>query len=101
RVEAKRPAAAPAKWRGLIGEYGWDHNILYVLEMDGKLYALIEWFFLYPLREESRDVYAFPDLGLYPGEKLIFTRDGKGRATKVVAASVTFARRQLDGEDGA
>jgi serine beta-lactamase-like protein LACTB len=101
RVETKRPAPAPAKWRGLIGEYGWDHNTLYVLEMDGKLYALIEWFFLYPLREESPDVYAFPDLGLYPGEKLIFTRDAKDKATKVVAASVTFTRRRLDGEDGA
>ena len=44
--------AAPAKWAGLIGEYGWDHNTLFILEKDGKLHALIEWFFLYPLEEE-------------------------------------------------
>src|SRR5207244_2026893 len=98
--ESAPPAPVPAKWRGLIGEYGWDHNTLYILEMDGRLYALIEWFFLYPLTQEKADVFAFPDFGLYPGEKLVFTRDGAGRATKVVAASVRFARRTLDGEDG-
>src|SRR5205823_6067739 len=86
--------------RGLIGEYGWDHNTLYILERDGKLYALIEWVFLYPLREESESVYAFPNFGLYPGEKLIFKRDASGKATSVEAASVLFPRRHLDGEDG-
>ena len=25
---------------GLIGEYGWDHNTLFILEKDGKLWAL-------------------------------------------------------------
>ena len=29
--------AAPERFRGLIGEYGWDHNTLYILERDGKL----------------------------------------------------------------
>jgi serine beta-lactamase-like protein LACTB len=101
RVEVSKPPTIPPKWRGLIGEYGWDHNTLYVLEKDGKLHALIEWFFLYPLTEESENVYAFPrDAGLYHGEKLIFSRDGKGKATKVEAASVVFERRRLDGEDG-
>jgi serine beta-lactamase-like protein LACTB len=101
RVEAKKPAAAPQKWRGLIGEYGWDHNKLFILEKDGKLHALIEWLFLYPLKEESDDVFAFPDgYGLYHGEKLVFKRDKSGRATEVEAASVVFKRRALDGEDG-
>src|SRR5205085_2612332 len=90
----------PAKWLGLIGEYGWDHNTLLILERDGKLNALIEWVFLYPLTEESADVYRFPDFGLYHGEKLIFTRDKDGRATQVEAASVVFPRRKLDGENG-
>jgi CubicO group peptidase (beta-lactamase class C family)/D-alanyl-D-alanine dipeptidase len=100
RVPVSKPAPAPAKWRGLIGEYGWDHNTLYVLERDGKLYALIEWVFLYPLREESESIYAFPNFGLYPGEKLIFKRDAGGKATSVEAASVLFPRRTTDGEDG-
>jgi serine beta-lactamase-like protein LACTB len=100
RVAVHKPVPAPAKWRGLIGEYGWDHNTLYILEKDGKLHALIEWFFLYPLEEETESVYRFPDFGFYHGEKLIFTRDRSGKATQVEAASVVFKRRRLDGEDG-
>jgi serine beta-lactamase-like protein LACTB len=101
RADAELPAPVPARWRGLIGEYGWDHNTLYVLEKEGRLHALIEWFFLYPLKEESENVYAFPaDAGLYHGEKLVFSRDRTGKATRVTAASVVFPRRKLDGEDG-
>ena len=94
KIAPSKPAPLPAKWAGLIGEYGWDHNILYILEKDGKLHALIEWFFLYPLEEVSADVFKFPASGLYDGEKLVFTRDRSGRATQVVAASVRFPRRQ-------
>jgi CubicO group peptidase (beta-lactamase class C family)/D-alanyl-D-alanine dipeptidase len=100
RIEAPKPEPPPAKWLGLIGEYGWDHNTLYILEKDGRLHALIEWFFDYPLTEESENVYAFPDFGLYHDEKLTFTRDPAGQATKVVAAGVTFDRRRIDGENG-
>ena len=113
------PPPPPPHWRGLIGEYGWDHNVLYVLERGGRLHALIEWFFLYPLTEISRDVYAFPDWGLYHGERLVFARGaarstaGEGtpdqdtapgtsadRATSVVAASVLFPRRDVGTEAG-
>lgn len=100
QTATSKPAPPPQHWLGLIGEYGWDHNTLYILERHGKLYALIEWIFLYPLEEKSADVYAFPDFGLYHGEQLIFTRDAKGNATRVEAASVVFERRKLRGEDG-
>ncbi|MBL8865187.1 MAG: serine hydrolase [Planctomycetia bacterium] len=100
KVAVPEHEAPRAKWLGLIGEYGWDHNTLYILERDGKLNALIEWVFLYPLTEESENVFAFPDFGLYHGEKLVFARDKSGRATKVEAASVTFHRRKVDGENG-
>jgi serine beta-lactamase-like protein LACTB len=98
RVEVPRPAPPTERWRGLIGEYGWDHQVMLVLERDGKLQVLIEWFFLYPLTEESENVFHFPDFGLYHGEKLIFTRDKNGRATKVNAANVVMERRKLDGD---
>ena len=118
------PPPPPPHWHGLIGEYGWDHNVLYILEREGRLHALIEWFFPYPLTEISRDVYAFPDRGLYHGEQLVFTRGadqdeaGRGeagqgtsdrgspggterdRATSVVAASVLFPRREVGTEAG-
>jgi serine beta-lactamase-like protein LACTB len=100
RVATTKPEPMPAKWAGLIGEYGWDHNTLYIFEKDGQLYSLIEWFFVYPLKEVAENVYAFPDFGLYLGEKLIFTRDKKGRATQVEAANVVFERRKIDGENG-
>ena len=99
-VPESKPAPAPARWLGLIGEYGWDHNTLYILEKDGRLYALIEWFFLYPLEEVSDNIFKFPDFGLYHGERLVFSRDAAGRATQVEAAKVVFARRRVDGEDG-
>jgi CubicO group peptidase (beta-lactamase class C family)/D-alanyl-D-alanine dipeptidase len=101
RAPISKPAPPPAHWQGLIGEYGWDHNVLFIHEKDGKLHALIEWFFNYPLTEISNDVYAFPDYGLYHGEKLIFTRDQNAKAMQVEAASVIFKRRHIDGEEGA
>jgi serine beta-lactamase-like protein LACTB len=100
RVATGKPDPSPAKWDGLLGEYGWDHNTLVILEKDGKLHALIEWFFLYPLEEVSENVYKFPDFGLYTGEKLVFTREAGGRATQVDAANVVFRRRPMDGENG-
>lgn len=101
RVAPKKPAPPPARWQGLIGEYGWDHNVLYIFEKDGKLWCLIEWFEFDPLEEVSADVYMFPATGgLYHGERLVFTRDSKGRATRVEAGGIVFERRRLDGEDG-
>ncbi len=100
RPEAGLPPEPPTRWTGLIGEYGWDHNVLYILEREGHLHALIEWFFLYPLEEIEPDVFAFPDWGLYHDERLVFERDGAGRATAVEAASVRFERRDVGTEAG-
>lgn len=100
RVPRTKPKPCPEKWRGLLGEYGWDHNTLVILERAGKLHALIEWFFLYPLKEVSANEFAFPQYGLYQGEKLIFRRDGRGRATHVEAANVVFKRREITGDNG-
>ena len=96
-VVAELPPDIPERWDGLIGEYGWDHNTLYILEKDEKLHALIEWFENYPLEERGDDRFAFPDYGLYHGEELVFERDANGRASAVVAASVRFARREVGG----
>lgn len=95
------PPAPPQKWDGLIGEYGEDHNVLYIYERAGQLHALIEWVEVDPLTEESDTVFAFPkDRGMYFGERLVFTRNAEGRATQVVAAGVTFPRRKVDGDNG-
>ena len=94
-----KPAAAAGEFAGLIGEYGWNYDVLYIREKDGKLNALIEWFFEYPLRRVSRDVYRFPDWGLYQSEQIVFRRDSNGKATVAIAGSVPFKRRALAGDD--
>jgi CubicO group peptidase (beta-lactamase class C family)/D-alanyl-D-alanine dipeptidase len=100
RVDRGVPKVAPASWRGLIGEYGPDYDILYIYERDNRLWALIEWFFPYPLSEITRDTFAFPANGLYDGERIVFTRDGVGRATEARAAGVRFARRNVEPKPG-
>lgn len=100
RAARVRPAEPPESLRGLLGEYGWDHNILFIYERAGRLYCLIEWFYEYPLEPAGDDVYNFPDYGLYHGEQLIFERDDAGRAQRVVAANVPFERRNLQGGGG-
>ena len=94
------PPPAPDRFAGLIGEYGWDHETLYVLERDGKLNVLIDWFELDPLAEGENDTYKFPERSFYAGDTLRFRRDASGRATQVTAASVVFPRRTIDGEGG-
>jgi D-alanyl-D-alanine dipeptidase len=78
----------------LIGQYGWNHEVLYVFEKDGKLNLLIEWFEYDPLEQQSRDVFKFPEHGLYKGENAAFSRDASGRATEVKIGAVIFKRRE-------
>ncbi len=100
RVDDMPPIDIPDRWKGLNGEYGWDHNTLYVLEDQGQLFVLNEWLYYYPLKELSKNVFSFPDTGLYHGEGLNFHRNGDGIATEVVAAEVKFSRREIGTKDG-
>ena len=100
RVPAPQPAGNVAKFQGLIGEYGWDHDILYVFEKDHQLNVLIEWFEFDRLKQVSDDVFAFPSQGLYDGEKAVFTRDAAGNATQVQVSGVVFKRRPIGGVAG-
>ncbi len=100
RVERSLPAKMPKRWESLVGEYGWDHNTLFVFERDGVLHGLIEWFYDYPLSELSKDRFAFPDYGLYHGEELLFDRGDEGEVLSVTAAEVVFHRREIGVKDG-
>ena len=99
-VPETRPSPPPARWRPLIGEYGWDHDVLHLLERDGRLFALIEWFGLYPLTEVDRDQLRFPAHGLYAGETLRLDRDAAGRVRAVDLGGVVFQRRAIAPEEG-
>jgi CubicO group peptidase (beta-lactamase class C family)/D-alanyl-D-alanine dipeptidase len=99
RILLSEPAPPPERFRALIGEYGWDHNTLYILERDGKLTALIEWHDYYPLTETTPGVFQFPNWGLYDGETLEFRRAPNGWATAaVLGGGVVFERREISGE---
>jgi D-alanyl-D-alanine dipeptidase len=100
KVSTPKPPPPPARWRGLLGEYGWDHDTLFVFEKDGRLNVLIEWIEFDLLSEVSSDVFKFPRHGLYDGEKAAFTRDRSGEATQVRVSGVTFRRRQIGGVAG-
>jgi CubicO group peptidase (beta-lactamase class C family)/D-alanyl-D-alanine dipeptidase len=100
KVELSQPGPMPDKWKGLIGEYGWDHDILYVFEKDGRLNVLIEWMEFDPLTPVTNDVYKFPTHGLYDGEQAVFTRDASGSATQVQVSGVVFKRRPIGGVSG-
>ena len=95
RVPDPRPSPPPAEFLPLIGEYGWDHNILFVFERDGLLTVLIEWLERYPLTADpdDPDLFHFPDRGLYPGESLRFLRDGEGQVTGANLSGIVFGRR--------
>ncbi len=95
-----RPEAPPAHWQPLLGEYGWDHNVLYLLERDGRLFALIEWVGLYPLTEVDRDHLRFPAHGLYAGETLRIERNPTGRVDALDLGGIRFARRAIAPDDG-
>jgi CubicO group peptidase (beta-lactamase class C family)/D-alanyl-D-alanine dipeptidase len=99
-IPSTKPPNSPAKWRGLLGEYGWDHDILYVFEKDGRLNVLIEWTEFDALAEASDNVFTFPLSGLYDGEKAIFTRDKDGNATQVQVSGAVFKRRPIGGVAG-
>jgi CubicO group peptidase (beta-lactamase class C family)/D-alanyl-D-alanine dipeptidase len=100
KLPTPMPADMPAKWRGLIGEYGWDHDILYVFEKDNRLNVLIEWMEFDALTPVSDDILNFPPCGLYDDEKAIFTRDASGNAMQVQVSGVVFKRRSIGGVSG-
>ena len=96
RVEEKKPADIPNHWKWIVGEYGWDHNTLFLFEDRGQLYALIEWFYYYPLTEvEGKgEVYAFPDYGLYHGEEIHIRRNESSYVPEIIVADIEFKRRR-------
>lgn len=94
RSELPVPPDCPQEWRELLGEYGWDHNVLFILEERGRLTALIEWFWYEHLQPLPDGRFAFSKTrGLYHGEALEFRRDAAGRVTGVALGELVFPRR--------
>jgi len=100
RVATAKPAPAVLEQRRLVGEYGWDHDILYILEDSGHLEALIEWFFQSPLARISNTKYMFPAGSLYDGEPVTFSVSPSGTVTGLHVGKVWFPRRAIGPASG-
>ena len=96
-----KPSPAPARWRGLIGEYGPDDDILIILEKDGRLGVFFKRTKEFEaLTEVDRNIFKFPVPGPHAQQQLIFKRDRTGRATQVALDAVLLKRRQIEPESG-
>lgn len=95
-----KPLPPPARWLGLIGEYGPDDDILIIYEEEGKLSALFKQGEFYQALEVSKNVFQFGDSGPRVAQQLIFTRDAHGCATQVELKHVVLKRRQIEPESG-
>ena len=91
-ASAPRPAAPPAEWLGLVGEYesapaaGAPAVHLYVIERDGTLAVIAD----------RGDAVAVDAMTPRPE----FTRDAAGRATLVTIGGVAHRRLQVGPEGG-
>jgi D-alanyl-D-alanine dipeptidase len=104
-----KPAPAPAPWRGLIGEYGPDDDILIILEKDGRLCALFKRKNLDVLDEVSRGVFRFSGNAGREGWRVTFKRDRTDRLAFIEirmdmgtgnVGPVALARRPIEPESG-
>ncbi|HEX6189126.1 MAG TPA: M15 family metallopeptidase [Pyrinomonadaceae bacterium] len=97
RPHQSKPASAPARWRGLIGEYGPDDNIVIILEKDGLLHVLFKsQRMLLPLKEVDKNTFTLPG----SGERLAFTRNALGRATETTVNRLNLKRRNIEPDSG-
>lgn len=95
-----KPAPAPARWLPLIGEYGPDNEILYILEKDGQLAASFKRAAPETLLQISQNVFVFSPLSTLADKRIIFKRDRSGRVTEVQLPDRTLPRRRIEPETG-
>jgi len=94
-----KPKPPTADILAILGEYGWDYNVLRVYERDGQPSARIEWVDWGTLVPLGRDHFALPsDRGLYPLETLRFERDSAGSVAAAVLGGIRFPRRDFGAE---
>lgn len=93
------PPQPAADFAALVGNYGWDHNVIRIYERDGRPFAWVEWVDHMPLTRVDANRYAFPKQGgLYPLEALTFERDASGAVTALSLSGIRFPRRDFGAE---
>ncbi len=94
-IKETKPKPVNPAWVEFIGEYGYDHSILYISEKFGKIHALIEGGLEYPLVDLGSGKFQFPPSGRYPNEQIIFERDEKGKVYNASLNGIGFKRRSI------
>ncbi len=91
------PLPVPEELESLLGEYGWDHNVMVVYEDHQQLGVLIEWVVRDLPNREGPDAYRFP-AGMYTADQLLFERDEQGSVVAAIVGGARFPR--LPGPSG-
>jgi len=92
RVPELPAKPVPPEWSKLVGEYGWDYNVLYIMDRNNQLTALLEMDYA-PLTRVSANVWTFPHDSSYDHESLTFLLDKSGCPMQVKVGEVVFPRR--------
>jgi hypothetical protein len=96
RYAVRKPAPPAPEIAGLIGDYGWDHEIIRAFERDGSLFVRIEWIEYDRMARVTAYIWKFPAVSpFYPGEQLQFSRDASGRGMRVALNGIVFPRRNI------
>lgn len=99
---ARQPDTAPARWMGLIGEYGPDTTMRwYALERDRRMWILDHQGNYVPLAERSDSMFDAPVATAAVSGDVRFRRDATGRATSVQVRDLVMARRNIEPPPGA
>jgi D-alanyl-D-alanine dipeptidase len=99
----RQPDTVPARWIGLIGEYGPDTTMRwYALERDRRLWILDQNGNYIPLGERSDSVFDAPRVTAAVSGEVRFHRDASAqrRATSVQAGDVVMPRRNIEPATG-
>ena len=88
------PEPPPARWLGLIGEYGPDDDVWLALEDESRLH-LRQGEVAYALEEASADEFLRRRPDLDGAERVLFTRRGDGRAGGFQLGGAYFPRREV------
>ena len=95
-ASADVPAPPPARWLGLLGEYGDGAAWRIVAEQEGRLRLVDSALRVTPLTERAESDFV-TDSGALP---VRFTRDASGRATEMVLGDARLARNDIEPRPG-
>jgi D-alanyl-D-alanine dipeptidase len=99
---ARLPDSVPARWRGLIGEYGPDTTKRwFVLENDRRLWVRDHTGYLAPLAEKNDTLFEAPRVTALVTGDVRFSRDSTGRGIRVRVGDHVMPRRSVEPPPGA